>query len=70
MAANLPVLRELTDYLKGRELVICLENLPGFVQNADELLWINSQLEAENLGICLDTGTFTPEQISRPGSFY
>ena len=56
MAANLPVLRELTDYIKGRELVICLENLPGFVQNADDLLWIIHQVGSENLGICLDTG--------------
>ncbi|MGI6201983.1 MAG: sugar phosphate isomerase/epimerase family protein [Eubacteriales bacterium] len=54
--ANISVLRELTDYIKGRELVICLENLRGFAADADELLYIVNSVGGDNIGICLDTG--------------
>lgn len=54
--ANISVLRELTDYIKGRDLVICLENLRGFTSEADDLLHIVNTVGGDNIGICLDTG--------------
>ena len=53
---NAAVLRRLTDYLSGKDLVICLENLYPFCENADELLWFINTIGSDNLGICLDTG--------------
>ncbi len=53
---NAAVLHQLTDYLKGRDLVICLENLTEICKNADELLWYIDSIGSDNLGICLDTG--------------
>lgn len=60
---NAAVLRQLTDVLKGRKLVICLENLrayPGYERvypdSVDEILWQLDRVGSENLGICLDTG--------------
>lgn len=53
---NAAVLCQLTDYLKDKELVICLENLPRFCQNAEELLWYIDTIGSDHLGICLDTG--------------
>lgn len=55
-AKNAAVLRRLTDYLKGTDLTICLENLSGICRNADELLWYINEIGSSNLGICLDTG--------------
>ncbi len=56
MEKNLPVLKQLTDYLKGTDMVICLENLRAFYTNADKLMWFVEKINSENLGICLDTG--------------
>lgn len=53
---NAAVLRQLTEYLKGSDLTICLENLPRMGKNAGELLWFINQVGSDNLGICLDTG--------------
>lgn len=56
--ANVAVIRQLTDYLKGRDLVICLENLhvDGLNDSADALLRFMDAIQSPNLGICLDTG--------------
>ena len=53
---NAAVIRQLTEYLKGTELVICLENLVRICKNAEELLWFINHVDSNNLGICLDTG--------------
>ena len=55
---NVDVIRQLTDYLKGRDLVICLENLrsPELCESADRLLMFMDAINSPNLGICLDTG--------------
>lgn len=66
---NAAVLRQLTDYLKGKDLVICLENLREFCENADELLWYINKLGSENLGICLDTGHLNISQFGDQEAF-
>ena len=53
---NLAVLKQLTEYLKGTDLVICLENLTSICENADEIMWFVEKLDSPNVGICLDTG--------------
>lgn len=53
---NLAVIMQLTDYLKGTDLTICLENLCAICKNADELMWFIDKANSENLGVCLDTG--------------
>jgi len=55
---NTAALIELTDYIKGTDIVICLENLrpPRFTTTADDLLYFIDRVKSENLGICLDTG--------------
>ncbi len=53
---NLVVLKELTDYLKGKDVTICLENLIKSHYSVESLLWYIERLGSDNLGICLDTG--------------
>ena len=53
---NLAILKQLTEYLKGTDLVICLENLTSICENADEIMWFVEKLDSPNVGICLDTG--------------
>lgn len=55
---NVKALRQLTDYLAGRDMIICLENLgrEGLNRNADDLLRFIDAIQSPNLGICLDTG--------------
>lgn len=60
---NAEVLRVLTEYLRGSDMKICLENLyvkqgvAPAVENIDQLLEvIECAGGGENLGICLDTG--------------
>lgn len=55
-AANVSVLKEITDYIKGKNLVICIENLHRFTGEVDELLHIVNSVGGDNIGICLDTG--------------
>lgn len=69
MERNLAVLKQLTDYLKGTDMVICLENLCVFCENADELLWFVEQADSENLGICLDTGHLNIAGYPDQGAF-
>jgi len=65
---NLAVIKQLTDYLKGTDMVICLENLTRICLNVDDLMWFVEQINSENLGICLDTGHLnfsgTPDQVA------
>lgn len=53
---NIEVLKKLVPFLKGRDIVICLENLFPLFSSADELLYIVNNLSSPNFGICLDTG--------------
>lgn len=53
---NISVLKELAEYIKGTDMVICIENLIGFTYSADELLKIVHAVGGDNIGICLDTG--------------
>lgn len=56
MKKNFAVVKELTEYLKGTDMVICLENLRLFTQTADDLMYFVEGINSENLGVCLDTG--------------
>ncbi len=51
-------IRILCDYIKGTNLIFCLENLGSvpFTHRAENLLHLISDCGGENLGICLDTG--------------
>lgn len=61
---NVEKLRELAEYVKDKDITICLENLrphspddPELVdRNADDLLYIIDRIGSERFGICLDTG--------------
>ncbi len=53
---NAVVLKQLTDYLKGTDLTICLENLSRAHGSVEQLLWYIDKIGSDNLGICLDTG--------------
>jgi sugar phosphate isomerase/epimerase len=49
-------LRELSDFIKGTDMTICLENIFGTVPECDDLLEIIEAASCSNIGICLDTG--------------
>ena len=53
---NILVLKELTEYAKDKDIVICIENLRKFTSEVDELLYIVNSVGGDNIGICLDTG--------------
>jgi sugar phosphate isomerase/epimerase len=61
---NIENLSILADYVKGKNITICLENLrPHSPQqgelvdrNADDLLYIIDRIGSDKFGICLDTG--------------
>ena len=55
---NTRALGEILDYVKGSDMVICLENLisADFVNCVDGLMYFIEKFNSDNLGICLDTG--------------
>lgn len=55
---NVRALRDLIEYIKDTDIVICLENMSkqSFALSADRLLYFVRELGEEHLGICLDTG--------------
>lgn len=55
---NIAALKELTDYIKDTDIVICLENIPGneLVETAAQIRWMIDAVGSDHLGICLDTG--------------
>ena len=61
---NVEKLRVLAEYIKDKDVMICLENLRPhgpedselIDRNADDLLHIISRVGSDKLGICLDTG--------------
>lgn len=56
-AANLEKLKEIADYIAGRDICICLENLfRRGIDHIDQLLMMLEQIGSEQFGITLDTG--------------
>lgn len=55
---NIKALSDLLEHVKGRDIVICLENLitSPAVNNVEGLMYFIEYFNSENLGICLDTG--------------
>ena len=55
---NIKAISELLDYVKGTDIVICLENLISCdtANNIEGLMYFIDHFNSENLGICLDTG--------------
>lgn len=61
---NIEKLKILAEYIKNKNITICLENLSPNIpdvkeligHNADDLLYIIEHVGSEKFGICLDTG--------------
>ncbi len=61
---NIEKLKELGEYIKDKDVTICLENLRPHSdeevdlvdRNADDLLYIIERIGGDRFGICLDTG--------------
>ena len=53
---NVEKLRVLAEYVRDKDITICLENLSITTQSADDLLYIIDRVGSERIGICLDTG--------------
>lgn len=53
---NIERLRIVADYVKDKDVMICLENLGRFTRSADDLLYIIDRVGSDRFGICLDTG--------------
>ena len=55
---NIKAIGDILDYVKGTDLVICLENLISCnaTNNVNGLMYFIDHFKSENLGICLDTG--------------
>ncbi len=53
---NIERLKELAEYVKGTDFIICLENLCSMVTSIDDLLYVIKRVGGRNFGICLDTG--------------
>lgn len=56
---NIEVLKELCNYIEGREINLCIENTRSdfpLTGNAEEIIYIIDRVGSKNLSICLDTG--------------
>ncbi len=56
LARRVEVLTALTDYIKGTNITICLENLTNDLQHAEPILSLLDAVGSDHLGVCLDTG--------------
>lgn len=64
VAENVAKLKLIAEYVKDKDVTVCLENLrPHFSEdevlvdrNADDLLYILERVGSDRFGICLDTG--------------
>ncbi len=58
MEKNIEKLRLLAEYIKNKDITVCLENLgkTSIVKNADDLLYMIDHIKSSRFGICLDTG--------------
>lgn len=66
---NRAALQQLVQYLEGKNITICLENLRAHTQSVEELLWYIDELGSEHLGICLDTGHLNISKASSQAQF-
>ena len=74
---NRAVLQQLVQYLEGKNITICLENLRNMIpevedkapKSVEELLWYIEELGSEHLGICLDTGHLNVSKASSQAYF-
>ena len=70
---NIEKLKILAEYIKNKNITICLENLSPNIpdvkeligHNADDLLYIIERVGSEKFGICLDTGHLNLTEISQ-----
>lgn len=55
---NLEGIRDLLDHIRGRDTVICLENIhkKSITESIDDILLLVDELNSDQIGICLDTG--------------
>ena len=55
---NIQKLRALAEYIKDKNITVCLENLgkTSITRNADDLLYLIERIGSDRFGICLDTG--------------
>lgn len=55
---NIEKLRVLAEYIKNKDITVCLENLgkTSITVNADDLLYMINHIKSSRFGICLDTG--------------
>ena len=61
---NIEKLKKLAEYIKEKDITICIENLASYTLkneelidgNADDLLYIIERIGSDKFGICLDTG--------------
>ncbi len=56
LARNIAALKELGDYIKDTELVICIENLNIFPIDTDDILYMTDRLDKNHFAVCFDTG--------------
>ena len=58
IATRMAAVRELSDYVKGTDMILCLENLGSVPEThtAERLIGIIESIGSPNLGICLDAG--------------
>jgi len=56
ISRNIAKMKMVAEYIKDKDITICLENLRPICRNADELLYIIDQIGSDKFGICLDTG--------------
>ena len=55
---NCKAIKELLDYIEGKDMIICLENLisADFINCIDGIMYFIERFNSKQLGICLDTG--------------
>lgn len=56
MDLNVKTLEQLRDFLKDKDITICLENLFDVFSDIDNLIAVIERLNDHHYGICLDTG--------------
>ncbi|MBQ8402207.1 MAG: sugar phosphate isomerase/epimerase [Clostridia bacterium] len=55
-ARRIKALTALTDYIKGTDITICLENLTNDLDHSGPILDLIDRVGSDHLGVCLDTG--------------
>lgn len=55
---NLEGIRDLLDHIKGRDTIICLENIhnKSITESIEDIFVLIDALNSDQIGICLDTG--------------